>query len=163
MEESERGPTRCTVSTVISCLWMAASRSVRQHNCSRLSPDRARMIMGRPFMDCRLSNMHRSAFILPLCALAYCVSVLAQQPRIVSSPAIPSGTAAGTSFAPPLSADGRYVMFASHAKDLTTNRFSGFGLNLFRRYLLTGETVLISADLSGNGGGDDDSPFFSIS
>jgi len=74
-----------------------------------------------------------------------------------------SATAAGNSFTPEVSFDGRYVFFVGSAKNLTSNGFSGFALNIFRRDLVISQTVLVSVDQAGARGGDGDSASFSIS
>src|SRR3954471_15469495 len=63
------------------------------------------------------------------------------------APAI-SQTAAGASYAPIISAGGRYVAFTSSARNLVTND-PGRELDLFVRDLQTGETRLVSGG-SGN-------------
>jgi Tol biopolymer transport system component len=100
---------------------------------------------------------------LGLCFVVWIPSLIAQTPRLASAPAPLSQTAAGSSLAPILSEDGRYVVFASHAKNLTTNAFQALSLNIFHRDLVRGSTVLVSVDQSGNAGGDDDSSFYSMS
>ena len=114
-------------------------------------------------MASRLKPMlkSRSIFLL-LCFAAANAKLLSQTP-VTSPPVLASQTAAGASLAPQLSANGRYVLFLSHAKNLTTNHLTGMALNLFRRDLVAKETILISTDLSGNAGGDENSPFYSIS
>lgn len=75
----------------------------------------------------------------------------------------PSASGAGDSYAPSLSADGRYVFFASHAKDLVPETASSAAesihvLNLFRRDREAKETVLITQSLSGEGADGDTFP-----
>src|SRR6185295_5626389 len=69
----------------------------------------------------------------------------------------------GGSYAPKISANGRYVVFVSHANNLATNSGRGAFLNVFRHDLLSGETILVSADQSGAGNGGDDSNYPDIS
>jgi Tol biopolymer transport system component len=66
-----------------------------------------------------------------------------------------SGTGSGndSSVAGGLSADGRYVLFASDASDLVSNDGNG-RTDLFRRDLQTGSTVLVSVDAAGTGSGN---------
>jgi Tol biopolymer transport system component len=90
-------------------------------------------------------------------------TVFADSVRVASESLLISRTAAGSSFAPQLSADGRYVVFTSFAKNLTTNHFSGLALNIFRRDLIAGETVLVSVDATRSTDGNDNSAFYSIS
>src|SRR6185436_17499263 len=74
------------------------------------------------------------------------------------------GTTGGAgSYAPKFSADGRYVVFVSHANNLTTNDDRGLFLDVFRHDLVSGETLLISVGSSGRGGGDMDSGYPDIS
>lgn len=54
----------------------------------------------------------------------------------------------GQSYAPAISADGRYVAFDSDADDLTTGKHNGKN-NIFVRDLRTGRTTLVSTDSSG--------------
>ena len=70
----------------------------------------------------------------------------------------------GDSWTPVISADGRYVLFASTANNLVTN---GSGnsipllnlprLNVYLRDQTNGTTALVSVNLSGTGGGNGDS------
>jgi len=71
--------------------------------------------------------------------------------------------AAGSSFAPAFSADGRFVVFVSHAKNLVTNNDLVPFLNVFVRDLVTSNTILVSANLTGLGGGNADAISPSIS
>src|SRR3954467_14966200 len=87
------------------------------------------------------------------------VAPAAQSPQIVSGPPLTTRTAAGASMAPQVSGDGQSIVFASHAKNLTTNHFGGLNLNIFRRDLLNNRTELVSVDQTGTAGGDDDSSF----
>ena len=98
-----------------------------------------------------------------------CASVAgrAQSLQLVSAPdpvqQPPSG-GNGDSWAPVVSADGRYVLFASSANNLAllTNgasipEQSPSVLNVFLRDRTSGATVLVSANTSGSAGGDGDS------
>lgn len=64
----------------------------------------------------------------------------------------------GPSVAPQLTPDGRFVLFASSASDLVTNRTDSFALNLFLRDRASNTTTLVSANLNGNGGNGDSFP-----
>jgi hypothetical protein len=55
----------------------------------------------------------------------------------------------GHSWSGVISANGRYVAFASAATNLTANYASGTNFNIFRRDLQTGTTVLISVSTNG--------------
>jgi Tol biopolymer transport system component len=74
-----------------------------------------------------------------------------------------SATAGGNSLHPVLAADGRHLAFLSHANNLVTNDDSGEWLDLFVHDLLTGQTELASAGLTGSGGRDEGITHFSIS
>src|SRR2546421_3652811 len=80
----------------------------------------------------------------------------------VSRPSRVSITAAGNSFGPQFSADGRYVFFASHAKNLATNALLSLSLNIYRYDTVTGETILVSTSSDGAHGGDGDSTCYSV-
>ncbi len=69
----------------------------------------------------------------------------------------------GNSFAPSFSADGRFLVFVSQAKNLATNGLSSPYLDVFARDLNSGQTVLVSVNASALGGGNDDSNLPTIS
>jgi hypothetical protein len=82
---------------------------------------------------------------------------LASLAKLVSS--TPQGLPGnGDSYAPEISASGRFLLFESTASDLVTNDYNG-GIDLFRRDIVTGQTILISVRpqmgtfgvISGNG------------
>jgi Tol biopolymer transport system component len=60
----------------------------------------------------------------------------------------------GQSFSGVVSGDGRYVAFAGSASDLTANDTNGATTDVFRRDMLTGATVLVSANTAGTGSGN---------
>lgn len=62
----------------------------------------------------------------------------------------------GSSSEPWVSADGRYIVFTSHANDLVPGVKNTSG-NVYLRDLLTATTTLISVDINGIGGGNRDS------
>jgi uncharacterized repeat protein (TIGR01451 family) len=70
-----------------------------------------------------------------------------------------AGTGAGDadSYAPAISADGRYIAFESYASDLTPGFFNFYTRNVYRRDLQTGITVLLSRNRFQSGGGNDNS------
>src|SRR5262249_47020879 len=85
-----------------------------------------------------------------------------------SQPAADSGS--GDSVAPIISADGRYVLFASTANNLVvigTNQpipaISPAPMHVYLRDRVTSTTTLISVNLAGTGGGNDNSWPISIS
>ncbi|HXD00315.1 MAG TPA: hypothetical protein VN048_13315, partial [Verrucomicrobiae bacterium] len=63
----------------------------------------------------------------------------------------------GNSAAPSLSADGRYVVFASTANNLVPGGNSFYSLNVFLRDRLSNTTSLVSVNLGGAGGGNGNS------
>ena len=76
---------------------------------------------------------------------------------------LPSLSAAGGSFAPSFSADGRCVVFLSLANNLVTNDERAPFLNVFIRNRLVRITQLVSVNGSGTGGGNADANFASVS
>ena len=71
--------------------------------------------------------------------------------------------AAGGSFCPSLSADGRLVVFVSQADNLVTNDDLGLNLDVFVRELETGRLTLVSVATNGWGGAEADANYPSIS
>src|SRR2546428_12669202 len=76
----------------------------------------------------------------------------------------PSASGGGGSGLPILSADGRYVLFASTADNLALTGSHGaipalfpFSLNVFLRDRTSGATTLVSVDSAGTGGGNENS------
>lgn len=65
---------------------------------------------------------------------------------LVSANSAGTGSGNDKSYAPLISADGRYVFFVSKASDLVANGRA----SLYRRDLVTGTTALVSVDASGN-------------
>src|SRR5205823_2742924 len=66
-------------------------------------------------------------------------------------------SAAGGSFMPSCSDDGRFVVFVSFARNLVTNDDSAPFLDVFVRDLANAKTMLINVNTSGIGGGNDNS------
>jgi len=64
-------------------------------------------------------------------------------------------TGNGESDSPRYSRDGRFVVFASGASDLTTNDVNGFRRDVFLRELATGRTTLVSVNTNGRSGNGD--------
>lgn len=76
----------------------------------------------------------------------------------------PTNSAGGVgSYAPSLSADGRYVVFQSHAKNLITNSSWTPFLDVFVHDLVTHDTTLVSAGRFGHGGQNGDTSYPVIS
>src|SRR5258708_39759948 len=74
-----------------------------------------------------------------------------------------SVSASGDSSLPFVSADGRWVVFVSAAKNLATNDAPSPFLNVYARDLQTGETILVSRNRIGTGGGNGSSSSPSMS
>jgi Tol biopolymer transport system component len=74
-----------------------------------------------------------------------------------------STTAAGNSFAPQFSADGRWLVFLSQANNLVTNDQTGLGLDVFARDLVGSNTVLVSVSSNDVGGANADAVQPSVS
>ncbi len=84
-------------------------------------------------------------------------------PKVISETAQSSVTGYGDSFAPTFSPDGRFVVFVSQAKNLTTNGASSPWLDVFLHDLETGRTELVSVNTNGVGGGNGNSFHPSVS
>src|SRR5260370_40357227 len=91
--------------------------------------------------------------------LGFCLCLLefqtgASEPlRPASMATNTSASASGDSSLPALGADGRWVVFLSAARNLTTNASAIPFLNVYARDLQTGETILVSCNRTGTGGG----------
>ncbi len=103
---------------------------------------------------------------------SHCVAVLAfgcldcsaaQPPAVVSSVPTRGISGGGGSYVPTFNADGRFVIFLSQANNLVTNDSPALVLDLFRYDRMTGQTILVSANVTGVGGGDADSAYASVS
>ncbi len=68
-----------------------------------------------------------------------------------------TGSSDGDSYAPTISADGRFVAFESDAQNLTSGDFSSDEFNIFRRDLFAGTTELVSRNRTSAGGGNNGS------
>jgi len=112
-----------------------------------------------------LRSWRRAALLTLIAGIS--VPAIGQPLQLVSvldpSQAPPSG-GSGDSWAPVISPDGRYVLFASTANNLvltsTTNPIPALfppKLNVFLRDRTNGTTTLVSVNLSGTGGGNGDS------
>ena len=116
----------------------------------------------KTMLKTRFSNALRGA-IIALLALNASLATTASALQLVSqlhSSFAPAG-GDGDSGLPIVSADGRYVLFASAANNLTlTNNINSVlpqRLNVFLRDRVSGTTTLVSANLAGTGGGNGDS------
>lgn len=84
-------------------------------------------------------------------------------PAPVSMPFRTNFAGAGGSFVPAFSGDGRYVVFVSQANNLVTNDNLAPYLDVLVRDLWANTTTLVSVNASGNGGGDGNSNYPTIS
>jgi Tol biopolymer transport system component len=101
---------------------------------------------------------------LTLLALSFSVTMhAATLPKNVSRPAQVSATGHGDSFAPTFSPDGRFVVFVSRAKNLTTNGVASPWLDVYLHDLENGRTELVSVNTNGIGGGNGNSTHPSVS
>ena len=82
---------------------------------------------------------------------------------VVSGSSRTNAAAAGGSFAPVFSGDGRSIVFVSHAKNLVTNDDLAPCLDVFVYDLASRQTQLVSVNTSGVGGGNADAGSCSIS
>ncbi len=96
--------------------------------------------------------------IVPL-ANAAPVQLLSSRNPAVSLPA--GGD--GDSIAPVISPNGRYVVFSSVANDLTPGGNGRFVLNVYLRDRTANTTVLVSTNINGTGGGNDNSVLGQVS
>ncbi len=118
-------------------------------------------------MNSKTSNWCRNvitAFLVSIASLSAATNL-----QLVSI-SEPSAGASGDSYLPVISADGRYVLFASTANNLvlTTNHtpipaLIPASLNVYLRDRASNTTVLVSANLAGTGGGNGNSLPWGIS
>ncbi len=83
--------------------------------------------------------------------------------RPVTMPGVLGVSPDGGSFAPIISGNGQYVVFASHANNLVTNDDNADFLDIFLRNLSAGTTRLVSVNSTGLGGGNGNSSYPAIS
>ena len=116
----------------------------------------------KTMLKTRFSNARRGA-IIALLALNASLATTASALQLVSQlhPSFAPAGGEGDSGLPIVSADGRYVLFASTANNLTlTNNNNSVlpqRLIVFLRDRVNGTTTLVSANLAGTGGGNGDS------
>ena len=116
----------------------------------------------KTMLKTRFSNALRGA-IIALIALNASLATTASALQLVSQlhPSFAPAGGDGNSGLSIVSADGRYVLFASAANNLTlTNNINSVlpqRLNVFLRDRVSGTTTLVSANLAGTGGGNGDS------
>jgi Tol biopolymer transport system component len=97
-------------------------------------------------------------------ALAFSAGAASTQlltPRY-SGAALPAGGNADSAV-PRLNANGRFVLFSSAANNLVTNGNSQFAVNLYLRDRASNTTTLVTANLSGTGGGNASSFYGQVS
>jgi hypothetical protein len=117
----------------------------------------------------RPANQHHRYAIANILALgiiflALVTSCPAAMPvSLATTPAQPSHSAAGNSYNPSFSADGRYLVFVSQANNLVTNDNMGLSLDVFVRDPYNQRTILVSVNTNGVGGGNFDANYPSIS
>jgi Tol biopolymer transport system component len=100
--------------------------------------------------------MMRSSFIIATVALSCCICVIkgAEAPTLATPAQEIALSAAGGSFSPVFSADGRYLFFLSHADNLVTNDDRGSHLDIFVRDLQLNTARLVTLQPDGTGGID---------
>src|SRR6185503_12898920 len=86
----------------------------------------------------------------------YRTSVMAQKPVLISIQNADVASGSGLSEDPVVSANGRFVAFESFSFNIVPDGSNG-RKDIFHRDLQTGVTTLISLNISGTGGGNDDS------
>src|SRR5215472_11478949 len=94
-------------------------------------------------------------FLVTLAVGGWCAA--AAQPQLISlrDPSIPLPAGGnGDSVEPRLSADGRYVLFSSSARNLVPGDNGQLGMDVFLRDRLLNTTILVSANFHGTGGGN---------
>src|SRR5258707_1096870 len=104
-----------------------------------------------------------AAFAVLLLGLSSSASAQTNQPVSLAGLS-PTPTAGGNSVSPIISADGRWVLFASTANNLAADtngnpvqNSSALVLNVYLRDRLNQTTTLVSVNAAGTGGGNDDS------
>ena len=102
--------------------------------------------------------MKRQGFLIAAALIfTFCAGTLSlpgETNRSLSLSARPNIAGAGGSFGPAFSEDGRFVIFSSFADNLVTNDNLAPFLDVFVRDLTTSNTTLITANLTGIGGGN---------
>lgn len=97
-------------------------------------------------------------------ALLFGLCVSNAEPAVIISTNSPLDIAGSAgSYAPTFSADGRFVVFLSHASNLVTNDSLSPYLDVFLHDLTTSNTVLVSVSSTGVGGASADTAYPSIS
>src|SRR5436309_9126625 len=107
--------------------------------------------------------MRNQCFLFSVLLMATFDVAAAGPLRLVSGTDRPNIAGGGGSFNAAFSADGRFAAFVSHANNLVTNDDSAAYLDVFVRDLSTSNTVLVSVNMTGIGGGNADANYPSIS
>jgi Tol biopolymer transport system component len=107
-------------------------------------------------------KLHRALAVL-LTLLFGGLGQAAQGPQPASALAKPSISAAGGSYSPQFSADGRFLIFTSHAPNLTTNENDRGFLNIYSRDMSSGQIALLSVRSAGDRAGNNSSSCPSVS
>jgi Tol biopolymer transport system component len=125
----------------------------------------------KEFMKIRNTNWRSGALLLLVVCGALSAAAQPLQPvsALASALVAPAG-GGGDSWSPIISSDGRYVLFSSTANNLALNSSNGpipslFSprLNVYLRDRTAATTTLVSVNLAGTGGGNDDSTALEIS
>lgn len=139
-----------TTRAVSTSTWGVGTGNDAAYFCS-LSPD-GRYIA----FESRATNLVANDINGPLYDV-FLRDTLVNSTALVSANCNGTGSGNGNSYSGQVSSDGRYITFASWAWDLANGDYSAGVRNLFRRDLLTGQTVLVSQNLTLAGGGAGDS------
>jgi Tol biopolymer transport system component len=109
----------------------------------------------KPYLAAVLSGL----LTLLVASLGHC----AQAPQPASILAKPAVSGAGGSYSPQFSADGRFLIFTSHAANLTTNENDQGFLNIYSREMASGQISLLSVRGAGDRLGNNSSSSPSVS
>lgn len=100
------------------------------------------------------STSHLAALLILGCTShLFASQIVSVRPAAVTPPAAGNGD----SVAPIISPDGRFVLFSSSANNLVAGDNNRLGLDLFLRDRASNMTCLVSANLTGTGGGNGNS------
>ena len=107
---------------------------------------------------CRTWFYRPLSFAVPIAVLAtmaslYTIATLAMDTQLVSVESTGANSGDDLSVDASVTADGRFVTFASNASNLVSNDGNGLA-DVFVRDLLENTTTLISVNSAGNGSGD---------
>jgi hypothetical protein len=111
---------------------------------------------------CFVECTKQLSWIFAFFSLAF-LSVAAPSIVPVSGGNAVSASAAGGSFLPVFSEDGRFLVYLSHANNLVTNDDLGLSLDVFLTDIISGYTELISVNTSQHGGANADCTHAAVS